>query len=131
VSLLFITERADARGIGTYLTAADDFIVKPLGAEELEPRVRALIQRAFPRVNQSELFFGPYHFSLNSCSLRFKGALIDTRLKEYELALFLFRNLDRLLSREHFRGVGPKGGEAFSVGRHARVSLENEAKDIS
>ena len=103
VPVLFITERADARGIGTYLTAADDFIVKPLGAEELEPRVRALIQRAFPRVNQSELFFGPYHFSLNSCSLRFKGALIDTRLKEYELALFLFRNLGRLLSREHLR----------------------------
>jgi len=103
VPVLFITDRADARGIGTYLTAADDFIVKPLGAEELEPRVRALIQRAFPKDNHSELFFGPYHFSLKSCSLRLKGVLIDTRLKEYELALFLFRNLGRLLSREHLR----------------------------
>jgi DNA-binding response OmpR family regulator len=103
VPVLFITERADARSVATYLTAADDFIVKPLGPEELEPRVRALIQRAFPKDSHSELFFGPYHFSLNSRSLRFKGTLLDTRLKEFELALFLFRNLGRLLSREHLR----------------------------
>ncbi len=110
--VLFVTNRREEADMVEGLTAgADDFMVKPIRIAELEARVRALLRRAYPRQHEAEVAFGPYHFLLHSRTLQVGGEPIELKHREYELALFLFQNLGRLLSREHLReavwGVGP------------------------
>ncbi len=111
--ILFVTNRREEADMVEGLTAgADDFMVKPIRIAELEARVQALLRRAYPAQFEPELAFGPYHFYPNSRTLKVSGATAELKHREYELALFLFQNLGRLLSREHLReavwGRGPE-----------------------
>jgi DNA-binding response OmpR family regulator len=102
--ILFVTNRREEADMVEGLRAgADDFMVKPIRVAELEARVRALLRRAYPAQHEPELVFGPYHFYPHSRILKFKGETAELKHREYELALFLFQNLGRLLSREHLR----------------------------
>ena len=102
--ILFVTNRREEADMIEGLTAgADDFMVKPIRVAELEARVRALLRRAYPAQHEPELVFGPYHFFPQSRLLKFKGKPAELKHREYDLALFLFQNLGRLLSREHLR----------------------------
>ncbi|MET0540929.1 MAG: response regulator transcription factor [Variovorax sp.] len=110
--VLFVTNRREEADMVEGLTAgADDFMVKPIRVNELEARVRALLRRAYPRQHEAEVTFGSYHFQLHSRTLQINGVTVELKHREYELALFLFQNLGRLLSREHLReavwGIGP------------------------
>lgn len=84
---------------------ADDFMVKPIRTAELQARVGALIRRAYPPKSETELIVGPYRFLLGTHSLEINGRESDLNHREYELALFLFKNLGRLVSREHLLDV--------------------------
>ena len=111
--ILFVTNRRDEADMVEGLTAgADDFMVKPIRVAELEARVKALLRRAYPSHHEVELHFGPYHFFPQSRTLQVDGAVVELKHREYELALFLFQNMGRLLSREHLReaiwGRGPE-----------------------
>ena len=66
-------------------------------------RIAALLRRAFPEPLGTRLVFGPYCFDAGARSLSVKGQPIELKNREYELALFLFRNMGRLLSRTHLR----------------------------
>jgi DNA-binding response OmpR family regulator len=102
--ILFVTNRSEEADMVEGLTAgADDFMVKPVRIAELEARVQALLRRAYPAQHEAELILGPYHFSSHSRTLKVNGEIADLKYREYELALFLFQNLGRLLSREHLR----------------------------
>ena len=112
IPILFVTNRSTEADLVAGLSAgADDFMVKPIRVAELEARVHALLRRAYPAHHDIELQFGPYHFSPQARTLHANGKAIDLKHREYELALFLFQNLGRLLSREHLReavwGRGP------------------------
>ena len=91
---------------------ADDFIVKPLHPCELAARVTALLRRAYPLAMGHDLKFGPYQFDPESRQLSLRGAPLPLKHREYELALFMFRNAGRLLSRSHLREAvwGDVGG---------------------
>lgn len=113
IPILFVTNRRTEADLVAGLTAgADDFMVKPISVAELEARAHALLRRAYPAKHDVELQFGPYHFFPQARTLQFNGQQIDLKHREYELALFLFQNLGRLLSREHLReavwGRGPE-----------------------
>ncbi|CAN5669698.1 response regulator transcription factor [soil metagenome] len=84
-------------------SGADDFLVRPAAVGEFEARVTALLRRAYPAQSVVELEFGAYHFHPRSRMLRIRGKAVDLKHREYELAHFLFRNIGRLLSREHLR----------------------------
>jgi len=110
--ILFVTNRREEADMIEGLEAgADDFMVKPIRVGELAARVQALLRRAYPQQHESELVFGPYHFFPLSRMLRVNGQTLELKHREYELALFLFQNMGRLLSREHLResvwGAGP------------------------
>lgn len=100
--ILIVTDRSDEADMVAGLNAgADDVMAKPLRGAELEARVNALLRRAYPSRHESELVFGPYHFYPPSRVLKMRGAQVELKNREYQLALFLFQNLGRLLSREH------------------------------
>jgi DNA-binding response OmpR family regulator len=69
---------------------------------ELVARANALWRRAGAGAPAEEVLdFPPYRFDLSARRILLDGAAVDLTQKEYEVALFLFRNMGRLVSRGH------------------------------
>ena len=97
--VLFITQRDQESDVVTALQhGADDYMAKPVKPLEMLARVTALVRRAGARAGQV-LEFGPYRINTETRSLYRDEEKIDLTHKEYDLALYLFRNLGRLISR--------------------------------
>jgi two-component system response regulator RegX3 len=106
VPVLFVTARQREEDIVHALSSgADDYMVKPLGKLELLARVDALARRTRPGQRQGQgedrLEYG--RLSVDCCSRQVKldGREVAMTQKDYELAVFLLRNIGRLLSRGH------------------------------
>ena len=102
VPVLFVTEaRTEAELIEGLAAGADDFMVKPVRINELGARINALLRRSYQRHHATELVFGRY--ALDPATRRVAVGELSVLLmqKEFDLALFLFQNPGRLLSRRH------------------------------
>ena len=102
VPVLFVTARQREEDIVHALSSgADDYMVKPLGKLELLARIVALARRARPsqRVEEEVLEFGRLSVDCGSRQIRLAGEPVTMTQKDYELAVFLLRNIGRLLSR--------------------------------
>lgn len=130
--ILFVTYRRDEADMVEALNAgADDFMAKPVRAGELEARINALLRRSYPARHEAELIFGPYHFYPPSRVLKVRGMQVELKNREYELALFLFQNLGRLLSRAHLHeAVWGLGIEALSRSLDTHVSRLRTKLDL-
>ena len=71
--------------------------------QELLARVHALLRRAYPREEQTQLSFPPFEIDMQRSEIKRDGARIELTPKEFELAVVLFRNVGRLLSRGHLQ----------------------------
>ena len=49
--------------------------------------------------------FGRYRFLPETRSIEMDGVAVELKNREYDLALFLFQNMGRLLSRDHLKEV--------------------------
>ena len=104
--ILFVTRRREEQDVIEALSCgADDFMTKPLRMGELVARTTALLRRAYPQAMSGNLVFGPYRFDPEKRSLWLRDQPVELKNREYELALFMFRNVGRLLSRAHLREV--------------------------
>ena len=102
VPILFLTSRQDEAAIIEGLNAgADDFMVKPVRVGELSARVTALLRRCYAEQTSEDLSWGLYRFLADQCAVEIEGRPVTLTKKEFELALFMFRNTGRLLSRAH------------------------------
>ena len=102
VPVLFVTARQREEDIVHALSSgADDYMVKPLGRLELLARIDALTRRTRGGPNQGEdaLDYGRLKVDCLNRQVRLDGAEVAMTQKDYELALFLLRNIGRLLSR--------------------------------
>lgn len=101
--VIMLTARAGDGDIVAGLDiGADDYVTKPVKPEVLKARVDALLRRSYgsstvPRVE----VFGDHRFDPMAMTVTVRGAPVDVTAKEFGLALLLFRNLNRPLSRAH------------------------------
>jgi DNA-binding response OmpR family regulator len=102
IPILFVTNRSAEADVIEGLTAgADDFMVKPIRVGELTARVNALLRRAYHQKDSGEFTIGRYRFDPATLQIRVGDESITLKQKEFDLAVFLFQNIGRLLSRKH------------------------------
>lgn len=120
VPILFVTNRRGehhvVEGLGM---GADDFMSKPVGVAELTARIRALLRRSYGSVQAEEEVWGRYRFLSAARMLQVDGKFVQLTQRQFELALFLFRNTGRLVSRGHilesvWKNNNPAGTELMS-----------------
>ena len=100
--VLFVTARDSESDIVTALNAgADDYLVKPLRKMELLARVAALARRGRPGAKQESLTIGAFTIDPTHHSIARNGEPVELTQKDFDLAVFLFRNIGKLLSRGH------------------------------
>jgi DNA-binding response OmpR family regulator len=100
---LMLSSRSAEEDIVAGLSAgADDYVVKPVAPAVLLARVNALARRAYPPPPPDGIeTFGDYLFDMRNETVEFAGQRIVLTAKEFALALLLFRNIHRPLSRAY------------------------------
>ena len=103
VPVLFATSRDTEEDIVSALSnGADDYMIKPIRRMELLARVEALYRRMRPKVAETpQIVMSPYEIDLTRRVVKLNEQPVEMTDKEYELTVFLFQNLGRLLSRGH------------------------------
>lgn len=101
--VLFLTHRDAEEDVVQALEAgADDFLIKPPRERELLARVEAAGRRSHDASPQDEAMVLP-PFRIDLCTHRIErdGVAIELTRREFEVAVLLFRNLGKVLSRGH------------------------------
>jgi DNA-binding response OmpR family regulator len=101
--VLFITANSAEAAVIEGLTAgADDYITKPAAKAIVVARISALLRRAYAGAAVAEVeTFGPYEFHPAIERVKQDGTPVELTSKEFHLALTLFRNRSRALSRTY------------------------------
>ena len=81
-------------------TGADDYVVKPFSARELMRRVKVLLKRIYHETDEIICTVGDLSLHTKSMKLYRQDEEIDITSAEYKLLLVLFRNSNRILTRE-------------------------------
>lgn len=104
IPVIFLTQRDSEEDIITALEAgADDYLVKPARIGELVARISALSRRASNESEAKEETFsqGPFTIDLNTRTVLLHGDPVHLTDKDFDLAVFMFQNVGRLLSRDY------------------------------
>ena len=97
VPVIFISARdADIDRVVGLELGSDDYLPKPFLPRELVLRVKKLLDRLNPSINN----IGPYIINNPSREIKLVDKVIDLTTKEYDLVLYFAKNQDRALSRE-------------------------------
>lgn len=102
-AVIMLTNRADKDDLASALRAgADDYIVKPESANVIVARVEAVLRRALPAEASRRLRrFDTHEFDRLTETVIFGGETVSLSAKEFQLALTLFENIHRALSRTY------------------------------
>ena len=79
---------------------ADDYLVKPVRRAELVARIDAVCRRAGSAAAETT-DTSPYSVDSTGSTLSLNGNAIALTNREFDLAMFLFRNAGKVLSRNH------------------------------
>ncbi|MEN7342897.1 MAG: response regulator transcription factor [Pseudomonadota bacterium] len=101
--IIVITAKAEEHDIVKALeSGADDYLVKPLRQAEFRARVAAARRRARGgRISEVVADAAPYELDIERANISLDGDVLTLTEKEYELAMFFFRNRNQALSRSH------------------------------
>ena len=110
----------DASVVGLLDAGADDYIVKPYSAENLEARVRAVLRRG-PGEGPTVLNVGELRIDRSGREARLEGDALDLSPKEFDLLLLLVEHAGSVVTkREMLAEVWrePYGGSERTVDVH-------------
>src|SRR4051812_7447443 len=132
VPILFVTVRDSEQDIVFALECgADDYMIKPARQHELLARVHALLRRAYPREEDKQLTFPPFEIDTQRGEIRRSGSRIELTPKEFDLAVVLFRNMGRLMSRGHLQeAVWGRSGDLATRTVDTHVSQVRKKLDL-
>lgn len=125
VPIIMLTARADEedRIMGLEL-GADDYIIKPFSARELEARVRAVLRRsAGARDPQTVLEAGDIRLDVEQHEVVVRGQLVELTPMEFDLLVYLMQRPGRVFTRlELLEALRGKTYETFerSVDSHVK-----------
>jgi len=121
VPVVMLSARNSERDAVCALDAgADDYIVKPFRPLELAARLRRLVAPAQPASKGTQERFGRWLFDRSVSSVQFQLATgeqarwVSLSASEFHMALALFRNLGRSVSRAHLLERVGRDGEPSS-----------------
>ena len=137
VPIIMLTARVDEEDRITGLeTGADDYVIKPFSARELEARVRAVLRRSKGGTS-SVLEVGPIQLNHEQRRVRVSGEIIELTAMEFDLLAFLMAQPGRVFTRlellEAVRGDA-YGGFERSVDSHIkrlRQKIESDPHEAS
>ncbi len=90
VPVIVVSARDDGAGIVALLDAgADDYLVKPFAADQLEARIRAVLRRADPGRPTGPLVVGGLTIDTRARTVELDGAALDLSPKEFDLLAHL------------------------------------------
>ncbi|MER7209454.1 response regulator transcription factor [Streptosporangium sp. NPDC000239] len=123
VPIIVATARDDEQEIARVLDAgADDYLVKPFGAVQLDARIRAVLRRLQGEDDASQpLVVGELRIDPRSRHVTLAGRPLDLRPKEFDLLCYLAARPDQVVSkRELMTQVWqlPYGGADKTVDVH-------------
>lgn len=102
--LLASTRTSEGEIMAALAAGASDYMLKPVRQGDIVTRVQVLLKRAYPEQHVDELLrFDRYAFETASTRITLDEKPIEVTQKEFDLALLLFRNLGRPLSRTYIR----------------------------
>jgi DNA-binding response OmpR family regulator len=103
IPVLFITANTDEAAVVEGLMAgADDYVTKPAAPPVVKARILALLRRSYaPPASAEAETYGAYAFSPAIEQAKVGGEPVELTSKEFQLALLLFRNSSRALSRDY------------------------------
>ncbi len=101
LAIVVLTAREDeATVVQALQSGADDYVVKPPKQQELLARITTSVRRARPG-GLPVLRLGAYDVDVPRHVLSMQGKPVTLTQKEFDLAVYLFQNPAKLLSRDH------------------------------
>jgi DNA-binding response OmpR family regulator len=101
-TLLVTARTEDADVVAGLEAGADDYLAKPISEPVLAARVSALLRRAYPRPVDGKIErHAGLAFDPSTGTVTVQGEAVSLTAKEFALAVVLFRNMQRALSRSY------------------------------
>lgn len=116
VPIIFLTQKTGEEDVArVLLLGADDYVTKPVRQKEFLARITAVARRASPAASHEILEAPPYRVDFKRHSVYAGDEAVKLTQKEFELVAFLFKNMGRLLSRNHILSSVWGHGDEFNT----------------
>jgi DNA-binding response OmpR family regulator len=111
----------DADVIAALDAGADDYVVKPVGTEQLDARLRAVLRRGAPAPEDRQLAVGELVIDPKARTATLEGRTLDLSRKEFDLLLALAERAGTVVSKRELLAEvwrQPYGGADRTVDVH-------------
>jgi DNA-binding response OmpR family regulator len=111
----------DAEIVRTLDAGADDYVVKPFSAEQLEARLRAVLRRGASATTTKRLVFAGLTIDVGARVAELDGAPLDLAPKEFDLLAYLGERAGQVVTKKELLAAiwnQPYGGSEKSIDVH-------------